>query len=141
MPDLWFYGIFNILKKWHGSSNFRKIRAVILKLHTKTTAENHSSKTCQLRWKIADDGKKDVSCVPCHNTKQVFRAEQELLLKDYLITPAKMHFGLTRVTFAKFAYSFADVNSITIPDSWKTNQSTGKHWLHFFFKRVEYVNA
>ena len=21
------------------------------------------------------------------------------------------------------------------------NQSTGKHWLHFFFKRVEYVNT
>ena len=31
---LWFYGILNFLKKGRGSSNFRKIRAIVLKLHT-----------------------------------------------------------------------------------------------------------
>ena len=34
MPDLWSYGISNFLKKGRGSSNFRKIRARCLKLHT-----------------------------------------------------------------------------------------------------------
>ena len=34
MPDLWFYGILNFLKKGRGSSNFRKIGAIVLKLHT-----------------------------------------------------------------------------------------------------------
>ena len=34
MPDLEFYGIMNFLKKGRGSSNFLKIRAIILKLHT-----------------------------------------------------------------------------------------------------------
>ena len=34
MPDLWFYGIWNFLKKVRGSSNFRKIRALVLKRHT-----------------------------------------------------------------------------------------------------------
>ena len=34
MPDLWIYGILNFLKKGRGSSNFRKIRAIVLKLHT-----------------------------------------------------------------------------------------------------------
>ena len=33
MPELWFYGILNCLKKKRGSSNFRKIRALVLKLH------------------------------------------------------------------------------------------------------------
>ena len=33
MPDLWFYGILNFLKKGRGSSNFRKIRAIVLKLN------------------------------------------------------------------------------------------------------------
>ena len=33
MPDLWFYGILNFLRKGRGSSNFRKIRAIVLKLH------------------------------------------------------------------------------------------------------------
>ena len=34
MPDLWLYGILNFLKKERGSSNFRKIRAIVLKPHT-----------------------------------------------------------------------------------------------------------
>ena len=34
MPDLWFYGILKFLKKGRCSSNFRKIRAIVLKLHT-----------------------------------------------------------------------------------------------------------
>ena len=34
MPDLWFYRILNFLKKGRGSSNVRKIRAIVLKLHT-----------------------------------------------------------------------------------------------------------
>ena len=33
MPDLWFYGILNFLKKGRSSSNFRKMRAIVLKLH------------------------------------------------------------------------------------------------------------
>ena len=31
MPDLWFYGILNFLKKGRGSSNFGKIRTIVLK--------------------------------------------------------------------------------------------------------------
>ena len=34
MTDVWFYGILNFWKKGRGSSNFRKIRAIVLKLYT-----------------------------------------------------------------------------------------------------------
>ena len=34
MPNFWFYGILNFLKKGRGSSNFCRIRAIVLKLHT-----------------------------------------------------------------------------------------------------------
>ena len=34
MPDLWFYGISNFLKKGRSSSNFLKFQAIVLKLHT-----------------------------------------------------------------------------------------------------------
>ena len=34
MSDLWYYGILNFLQKGRGSSNLRKIRAIVLKLHT-----------------------------------------------------------------------------------------------------------
>ena len=34
IPDAWFYGILSFLKHVRGSSNFRKIRAIVPKLHT-----------------------------------------------------------------------------------------------------------
>ena len=81
----------------------------------KTTLQRHVNKY----EKVSDNSKIDVSCVHRYNTKQVVTAEQELSLKNCLITSAKMYFGPTRITFAKFVYSFAVVNSITVPDSWK----------------------
>ena len=54
--------------------------------------------------KLLEDGKKDVSCIPRYNTKHVFTAEQELSLKNYLITSAKMQFGLSLLKF--FLYVF-----------------------------------
>ena len=90
------------------------VRQIALAMNLKkTTLQRHVKKY----EKFPDDGKKDVSAVPCYNTKQVFTTEPELSLKNYLITSAKMHFSLTRITFAKFAYSFAVVISITVPDS------------------------
>ena len=78
----------------------------------KTTFQRHVNKY----GKLPNDDKKDISCVSRYNTKKVFTAEQELLLKNYLITSVKMHSGLTSITFAKFAYSFAVVNSINVTD-------------------------
>ena len=49
--------------------------------------------------KLPDDGKKYVSCVPRYNTKQIFTAEQELSLINYLITSTKMQFGLGLLNF------------------------------------------
>ena len=96
-----------------------------------TTLQRHVNKY----EKLPDDGKKDVSYVPRYNTKEVFTAKQELSLKNYLITSAKIHFGLTRITFAKFAYSFAVVNSITVPDSWKKTSPRASIGYIFFLKR------
>ena len=53
MPDLWFYGILNFLKKGRGSSNFRKIRAIVLKLRTNILhpSRNLGIEFCQNRLK------------------------------------------------------------------------------------------
>ena len=46
------------------------------KTSKKTTLQRHINKYD----KFPDDGKKDVSCVPRYNTKQVFTADPELVL-------------------------------------------------------------
>ena len=53
MLDLWFYGIFNFLKKGRGRSNLRKIRAIVLKLHTNILyrLRNFGIESGQNRWK------------------------------------------------------------------------------------------
>ena len=40
--DLWFYGILNFLKKGRGSSNSRKIWAIVLKLHTNISHQSRN---------------------------------------------------------------------------------------------------
>ena len=96
----------------------------------KTTLQRHVNKY----EKFPGNGKKDVSCVLRYNTKEFFTAEEELSLKNYLITSAKLHFGVTRITFAKVAYSFAVVNSINVPDSWKKKPVHGQALVAFFLQ-------
>ena len=61
----------------------------------KTTLQRHMNNYK----KLPDDDNKDVFCVLRYNTKQVFAAEQELSLTNYLITSAKIHFGLSLLNF------------------------------------------
>ena len=68
------------------------------------------------------------SCVTRYNTKQVFTAEQELSWKNYLITSAITHYGLTRIT------PFLTHGKKISP------RASSKHWLHFF-RCLEYVNT
>ena len=53
MPDLWFYGILNFLKKGRVSCNFRKTRVIVLKLHTNILhpSRNFGIEFDQNRWK------------------------------------------------------------------------------------------
>ena len=73
----------------------RSVRQIALAMNLKkTTLQRHVNN--HKKW--PDGGKKDVSCVPRSNRKQVFTAKQELSLKNYFITSAKTHFGLTKST-------------------------------------------
>ena len=72
------------------------VRQIALAMNLKkTTLQRHVNKY----EKLLGDGKKDVSCVPHYNIKQVVTAEQELSLKNHLITSAKMHFCLSLLNF------------------------------------------
>ena len=55
----------------------KSVRQIALAMNLKkTTLQRHINKYD----KFPDDGKKDVSCVPRYNTKQVFTADPELVL-------------------------------------------------------------
>ena len=109
MPELRRYKT-AVLKVVNKKGSVRQIAlATILK---KTTLERHIKNYK----KLPDDGKKEVFCVPRYNTKQVCTAERELSLKNYLITSAKMRFGLSVLilflyVFLQFKFRFNAVQT------------------------------
>ena len=85
-----------IAQKKQRSGTKQFVKQIVLAMNLeKTTLQRHMNNYK----KLPDDGKKYVSCVPRYNTKQVFTAEQELSLKNYLIISAKIHFGLSVLNF------------------------------------------
>lgn len=70
-----------------------------------------------------------------NKTKQVFSAQEENSLKDYLITAARLHYGLTKMEVRCLAYQFAIANEKKCPPTWKEHKKAGKEWLRYFLKR------
>lgn len=67
--------------------------------------------------------------------RQVFSNEEQLDLRDYLLTASLMHYGLSKEDVKKLAYQFAKANTKTYPASWNTNCQAGEQWLLDFRKR------
>ena len=125
-PELINTGVSKVLKK-EGS-----VRQVALALGLKkTTLQRHVNELKLL----PENERADHTFVPQYGTKSVFIDKQEILLREYLITASKMHFGLTRARFLQFAYEFGTANDIEVPKSWTKNKEPGKDWLFEFFKR------
>ncbi|XP_053623521.1 uncharacterized protein LOC128682698 [Plodia interpunctella] len=67
--------------------------------------------------------------------RQIFTADEEEALEDYLKTSSDIYFGLTPYKARKFAYEFAERNSKNVPESWKIKKVAGEDWLGNFLKR------
>lgn len=70
-----------------------------------------------------------------NNVKQVFSKNEEESLKTYLVTAARLHYGLTRVEVRKLAYQFASAKEKRYPDIWNERKIAGKEWLRQFMTR------
>lgn len=70
-----------------------------------------------------------------HVSRQIFTSEEEMLLGNYLIRAADMHYGLSAEQTKQFAYQFAVGNGKTIPKTWMTNKSATCDWLRGFLNR------
>lgn len=65
----------------------------------------------------------------------VFSAEEELKLRNYLLTASKMHYGLTTVQVRNLAYEFAAALDKKYPNSWDVNKTAGYDWFKGFMGR------
>nr|XP_022910138.1 uncharacterized protein LOC111421198 [Onthophagus taurus] len=70
-----------------------------------------------------------------NNTKQIFSSQEESTLKEYLLTAARLHYGLTKVEVRTLAYLYAVANAKSDPASWDIGKVAGKEWLRQFLRR------
>lgn len=68
------------------------------------------------------ENKDNVSFVPNYNTGQVFSNELENLLVAYLITAAKLHYGLSQKTIRVFVFEFGKANNVKMPENWSVKK-------------------
>ncbi|XP_028159510.1 uncharacterized protein LOC114352198, partial [Ostrinia furnacalis] len=76
-----------------------------------------------------------VRYTPNYKVRTVFTENQEQKLKEYLITCAKMSYGLDTIEARKLAYELASHLNLETPQSWKDRKIAGIDWLYGFRKR------
>lgn len=70
-----------------------------------------------------------------YTVAQVFTAQQEKMLSEYLLTCSKMHYGLSLQQLLTLAYEYAEYLGCKYPKSWKKNKRAGKDWAAGFRNR------
>jgi len=71
-----------------------------------------------------------------YTSRQVFSAEEETLLEEYLIKCANMQYGLTYRQARLFAYQYScQLQQCSVPESWKVSNMAGLFWMQSFMKR------
>ena len=56
-------------------------------------------------------------------------------MKEYLLTAARLHYGLTKREVRCFAFQYAAANNKKFPDSWVEERAAGKEWLRHYLTR------
>ena len=113
------------------------IRLVIVdgKSIRSTSKEKGISKSVLARY--IEKYKTDPNCrlTPNYTHSQVFTAEQEESLEEYLLTSSKLFHGLTPQKTRQLAFQIALICGLKIPDTWESNHIAGEVWLSGFLAR------
>ena len=114
------------------------VRMVIKKRQSISAVSKHSKIAfSSLRWyveKAKQYGLDELKYTPKNKCRQVFTNEEEILLKNYIVTASRIRYGLTRTQLKKVAYDFADHNRKIVPKSWTKNLTAGEDWLLWFYE-------
>lgn len=78
---------------------------------------------------------------PGYNTKQVFTAELEAKLAEYIVERSQLGYGLTAFQIRQFAYEYAMANNSNIPGCWTVNKRAGEDWFGGFMRRHPNLSA
>lgn len=70
-----------------------------------------------------------------HNSSQIFSSEEENDLEKYLLTAARLNYGLTPKELRRFAYEYAVARGKPIGDNWKKNNQASYDWERGFMHR------
>lgn len=68
-------------------------------------------------------------------SKRVFTDQTEQALQTYILTAARIRYGITSKEIRNLAYSLAVSEDLPTPDSWKANNAAGEDWFHSYVKR------
>lgn len=63
---------------------------------------------------------------PNYAWHQVFNKKEEDELVKYVVTCARMHYGLSYKDVRKLAFKYASAKKENVPESWKTEEIAGK---------------
>lgn len=72
---------------------------------------------------------------PNYNCRQVIPTELVLMLVKYLVSCAKMCYGVGYIESRKFAYELSIKNNLSIPDTWNKSKMAGIEWMRSFMNR------
>jgi len=101
----------------------------------KVANEKGISKSSLWRYVRKYEGNPTAVLVPNYRHSQVFTAEQEKTLEDYLVTCSQMFHGLTPKNVRKLAYEMAQKNDIKMPPKWEKTHQAGEDWFSAFLTR------
>lgn len=67
--------------------------------------------------------------------RQIFTADQERELSEYVKTASNIYYGLNPQEVRKLAFECAEMHNVSIPESWSRNKTAGSDWFSAFIKR------
>ena len=77
----------------------------------------------------------DTDLRPNYLAARIFTDEQEVVIKTYIKTSAKMFHGLSIVQFRFMVFELAVANNMKVPDSWRTSQQASDDFYRGFMQR------
>lgn len=87
--------------------------------------------------RVSDFSYASSNTFPSHDNcfSQIFDAEQEATLANYLLKASAMYYGLSTRSVRLLAFGFAKKSSIAAPKKWDEERMAGREWLLSFMKR------
>lgn len=100
----------------------------------KTTADKYQIPRSNLQRYLKQGYVKDSSSR--FISSQIFTAEEEEKLANYMTVSSKLNYGLTKLQARKLAYDYAvAIKKTNTPDNWIQNKIASKDWIRGFLNR------